>query len=56
MTTLFNMGSSHMSQKRLYEGGLSLPGRLPWRDAKLLVVALYDGLAAALAMLRKQWG
>ena len=47
ITTLFNMGSSHVTQKRLYEGGLSLPGRLPWRDAKRLVVALYDGLAAA---------
>ena len=43
MTTLFNMGSSHVTQKRLYEGGLSLPGRLPWRDAKRLVVALYEG-------------
>ena len=47
VVTLFNLGASHVAQQRLYAGGLSLPGRLPWRNAKRLLVALYDSLAAA---------
>ena len=47
LVTMFNLGSSHIAQQRLYESGLTLPGRLPWANAKRLVVALYDSLAAA---------
>ena len=46
LVTMFNLGSSHITQQRLYESGLTLPGRLPWPNAKRLVVALYDSLAA----------
>ena len=47
LVTMFNLGSSHIAQQRLYESGLTLPGRLPWANAKRLVVALYDSLATA---------
>ena len=47
VATLFNLGASHVTQQRLYDGGFSLPGRLPWPNAKRLVLALYDALALA---------
>jgi hypothetical protein len=47
MQTLFNMSASHVAAKRLYDGGLSLPSKLPWPRAKELVAALLDALANA---------
>jgi hypothetical protein len=47
ITTLFNLSASHVAAKRLYDGGLSLPSKLPWPRAKELVAALLDALANA---------
>ena len=45
--TLFNLSASHVAARRLYDGGLSLPSRLPWPQAKALVAALLDALGNA---------
>jgi hypothetical protein len=45
--TLCNMSASHVAAQRLYDGGLSLPSRLPWSHAKALLVSLRESLAAA---------
>ena len=47
--TLFNLAGSHVHQRRLYEGGLSLPSRLAHSNAKALLTALYDALATVRA-------
>ena len=47
--TLFNLAGSHVHQRRLYDGGLSLPSRLAHPNAKALLTALYDALATARA-------
>ena len=46
--TLLNLSGSTFSSQRKYEGGLSLPSKLPFSSAKALVKALLDSLAAAL--------
>jgi hypothetical protein len=43
------MSASHVATRHLYNGGLSLPGRLPWQAAKTVVLALFDGLNVARA-------
>ena len=45
--TLFNLSASHVAVQRLYDGGLSLPSRLPWPRAKALLAALLESLTAA---------
>jgi hypothetical protein len=45
--TLFNLSGSHVHSQRLYDGGLSLPSRLPHAAARKLLAALLDALAAA---------
>jgi hypothetical protein len=47
ITTLFNLSASHVATRRLYDGGLSLPSKLPWLRAKELVAALLDALGNA---------
>jgi hypothetical protein len=47
ITTLFNLSASHIATRRLYDGGLSLPTKLPWPRAKELVAGLLDALANA---------
>ena len=47
MATLFNLSASHVAIQRLYDGGLSLPSKLPWPKAKATVAALLDALASA---------
>ena len=47
VTTLFNLSASHVATKRLYDGGLSLPSKLPWDRAKALLAALLDSLTSA---------
>jgi hypothetical protein len=49
ITTLFNLSASHVASQRLYDGGLSLPSKLPWPQAKSVLGALFDSLAAARA-------
>ena len=44
-TSLFNQSGSTVAKKKLYDGGLSLPSRLPWTAAKTVVVALLESLA-----------
>lgn len=46
ISTLFNLSASHVATQRLYDGGLSLPTKLPWQNAKALIAALFDALAA----------
>ena len=49
--TLFNMsGSTFASQARYDSSSLTLPSRLPFTNAKALLRALLDSLAAALFM------
>ncbi len=50
LATLFNLSASHVAVQRLYDGGLSLPSRLPWPNAKALLAALLESLAAARQM------
>ena len=45
ISTLFNLSASHVATQRLYDGGLSLPTKLPWQNAKALIAALFDALA-----------
>ena len=47
VATLFSMAGSAIANRRQYEGGLSLPGVLPWERARLLVRHLLDALNAA---------
>jgi hypothetical protein len=47
MATLFNLSASHVAIQRLYDGGLSLPSKLPWPKAKAAVAALLDALGNA---------
>ena len=47
VATFFNLSASTIANQRLYDGGLSLPTRLPWRSAKSLLLALLDSLSAA---------
>jgi hypothetical protein len=47
MATLFNLSASTIHAKRLYDGGLSLPSKLPHARAKTLVTAMLDALNAA---------
>ena len=46
--TLFNLSGSTFVSQRKYDGGLSLPSKLPFSSAKALVKAMLDALAAAL--------
>ena len=45
--TPLNLSASHVAARRLYDGGLSLPSKLPWPQAKALVAALLDALGNA---------
>ena len=45
LTTFFNMSGSHIHSARLYNGGLSLPGKLKHERAKALLLALLDSVA-----------
>jgi len=47
LLTLFNLSASHAASQRLYEGGLSLPSRLPWESAVALLAAFFHSLSAA---------
>ena len=48
MNTLFNLSASTIAAQRLYDSAtLSLPSKLPWPNAKALVGALLNSLAAA---------
>ena len=49
VTTFFNLSASHVASQRLYDGGLSLPSKLPWKNAKALLSALLSALSSALA-------
>ena len=49
ITTLLNMSGSTIAWRPSYDGGLSLPTRLPWAKAKALIAALLNGIAAARA-------
>ena len=44
--SLFALSGSHVAAKRLYDGGLSLPSKLPHRRAKELLGALYEARAS----------
>ena len=46
--SLFNLGASVVANQRSYDGGLSLPAKLPWQRAKALVNAVLEALSAAL--------
>ena len=46
--SLFNLSGSTFLSQRKYDGGLSLPSKLPFSSAKALVKAMLDALAAAL--------
>jgi hypothetical protein len=46
--TLFNLSGSTFVSQRKYDGGLSLPSKLPFSRARGLVKSLLDALAAAL--------
>lgn len=45
--TLFNLSGSHVHSQRLYDGGLTLPSRLPHAAARRLLAALLDAVTAA---------
>ena len=47
--TLFNLSGSVVANRRQYEGGLSLPSKLPWPRARVLTNALLESLNAARA-------
>ena len=47
--TLFNLSGSGVASQRLFDGGLSLPTKLPWPQARALVAALLNALNAARA-------
>jgi hypothetical protein len=44
--SLFALSGSHVAAKRLYDGGLSLPSKLPHRRAKELLGAFYEAVVA----------
>ena len=46
VASLFNQSGSTVAKQKLYEGGLSLPGRLPWTAAKTVLAALLESLAS----------
>ena len=46
--SLFNLSGSTFVSQRKYDGGLSLPSKLPFSSAKALVKSMLDALAAAL--------
>ena len=46
--SLFNLSGSTFLSQRKYDGGLSLPSKLPFSSAKALIRAMLDALAAAL--------
>ena len=49
VATLFNLSGSSFDKQARYDGAsLTLPSRLPWPNAKALVRALLDSLAASL--------
>ena len=49
VATLFNLSGSSFDRQARYDGAsLTLPSRLPWANAKALVRALLDSLAASL--------
>ena len=47
--SLWNLSASVVATQRLYDGGLTLPSKLPWPRARALVGALLDALNAARA-------
>ena len=47
ISTLFNLSGSTVASKRLYDGGLSLPQKLPHASAKALVNAMLEALNTA---------
>ena len=47
MASLFNLSASAIATQRLYNGGLSLPSKLPWPRARALVNALLESVNAA---------
>ena len=44
--TLFGLSGSTVAAQRLYDSGLTLPGKLPWQRAKALLSVFLDALAA----------
>jgi len=44
-TSLFNLSGSGVATRRLYDGGISLPSKLPWAKAKTLVGTMLDALS-----------
>jgi hypothetical protein len=48
-TTLFNLSASTIATQRLYDGGFSLPSKLPWPRARVLVNAILESLSAVRA-------
>ena len=49
VASLFNLSASVVATQRLYDGGLSLPAKLPWPRAKALVNAMLGALNAVRA-------
>ena len=46
VSSFFNQSGSTVAKQKLYDGGLSLPGRLPWTAAKTVLAALLDSLGS----------
>jgi hypothetical protein len=46
VASLFRLSGSAIAIQRLYDGGLTLPSRLPWPRARTLVATLLDSLSA----------
>ena len=47
IVTLFGLSGSTVAAQRLYDSGLTLPGKLPWQRAKRLLSVFLDALAAS---------
>ena len=47
IVTLFLLSGSTVAAQRLYDSGLTLPGKLPWQRAKRLLSVFLDALAAS---------
>ena len=45
--SLWNLSASVVASQRLYDGGLSLPSKLPWPRARALVTALFESVNLA---------
>jgi len=43
-TSLFNLSASGIASMRIYDGGISLPSKLPWPKARALTLALLESL------------